>query len=86
MKYKTKTKLFIETILNSSETVMLNQGGMQKINIDPEILERNFDEIEISIKLDGADTSRHEFIVKAAANHLNNLTDEEIEARQRDKR
>lgn len=84
MKYTTKTKLFIQTTLDSSECVMLNQGGMHKMVLDHSIFDSEFDEIELSVQIERSQMGRHEFIVKSSADHINSLTEEDKAARERD--
>lgn len=84
MKFTTKTKLYIYATLDSSETIMFNQGGMHKITLNPNVFDKELDEIEIQFQIERSSMSRHEFIIKSAADHLHLFTDEEIEARKKD--
>jgi len=84
MKYTKVVKLSINATLESSEMIMLNQGGMHKLKLDPELLIGDYDELEITLQMYPADSIRHDFILKEAANHISNLTPEELEARKRD--
>lgn len=63
-------KIFVNLTLDSSETIMFNQGGKHKIDIPTEFF-RNFeyDEMEISFQIEKSQQGRHEFIIKEAAKH-----------------
>jgi hypothetical protein len=86
MKYNKKNKLTIAFTLDSSEAIMFHKGGLQKVNLSRDDLSDQYDEIEVTFQIKKEQMDRHNFVVGEAEKHLNNLTDEEIEARRKDKK
>lgn len=64
MKYKINQKVTLECTIDSSELVMMGEGGMYKVNIDAErmpIIDGSTD-LEITFQLEGGHASRFKFV------------------------
>jgi hypothetical protein len=90
MEYKIRRKLEIDFVLGSSELIMMNQGGKQKIELNSGCFQGgdswDWNCIEVYLQLNREEQGRHDHVIKSAAQHLNNLTPEDIAARERDKK
>ena len=85
MEYQITKTISIDAILSSSETIILNKGGKHQIILESIKDFDSFDRIIFSIQLKADERHKHSFIIKSAAQHLNNLSKEDIAARERDK-
>ncbi len=86
MKAVIRRKIFLDLKLDSSEAVMFNQGGRHSVSINPGALSWNIPdeedyeegdkslsnqyELEITVQIDKQHQSRHDFIMKSAAEHM----------------
>ena len=61
MKYSTKTKLYLEMTLDSSEAVMFGQGGKMTAVLTPDLFD-DVDEVEISFQIDRQEQARYDFV------------------------
>lgn len=79
MKHNIKKKMIVDLTLDSSETIMLNQGGKHTIKFtrfeseDEEVSQifnsSEYDEIEITIQLEKSHQGRHDHILKSSTMH-----------------